>query len=556
MTILVVLGQFAGGLGLFLLAVKLMTDGLKSAGGDALKDILGRWTRTPAYGLASGIMITALVQSSSAVTAATIGFVNAGLMNLYQALGVVYGANLGTTMTGWLVAAVGFNWKVETIALPLIGVGMLMQLTGAGTRRAAIGEALTGFGLFFIAVDVLKTAFEGLSTTVDIQQWTRGGVSEVFIFLGAGIILTILTQSSSAAIAITLTAATGGVLTLPSAAAMVIGANVGTTSTAIFATIGATPNAKRVAAAHVVFNASTGIVALIILPGMLWFIGVSNQLLGLSQVPAVSLALFHTLFNVLGISIMWPLSSRLAAFLEQRYRTAEEDQSKPKYVDKTLATTPSLSLNALLLEHLRIGTMARQSALDAIIGEARAINNTLNSKTAINNLSQFCSEFIAKIQKGNLSADHVAVISGVLEASRYYNEIAELATHSTSIHGLTARITDTALQEKIQGYLNTACDLIRQSDPVGEAYSVEQSTETIQLIKNNYHQLKHELLIAGAEQKLRVGDTSRLLENISNVRQIVRQSHKAARIMCDIYQKTALSSVVIEKSELAMENET
>ncbi|MGD8593152.1 MAG: Na/Pi cotransporter family protein [Gammaproteobacteria bacterium] len=549
MKILLISGQFAGGLGLFLLAVKLMTDGLKLAGGEALKDILGRWTRTPAHGLASGIMITALVQSSSAVTAATIGFVNAGLMNLYQALGVVYGANVGTTMTGWLVAAVGFQWKVETIALPLIGIGMLLQLTAAGTRRAAIGEALTGFGLFFIAVDVLKTAFESLSTTVDLQQWSRGGILEVFIFLGVGFILTILTQSSSAAIAITLTAATGGVLTLPSAAAMVIGANVGTTSTALFATIGATPNAKRVAAAHVAFNVGTGIVALIIMPAMLWFIAISNQLLGLSQVPAVSLALFHTLFNVLGIVIMLPLSSRLASFLERRFCTAEEDQSKPQYVDKTLTTTPGLSLNALVLEHLRIGSMARKSALDALTGDAHAINETLKSKSAINNLTQFCGEFIAKIQKGNLSADNVAVISGVLEVSRYYNEIAALATHSTSVHGLTTRIKDTALHEQIQVYLDNACKLIKQSDPLGEAYSIEQSKEIIQLIKNNYNQLKHELLAAGAEQQVQVGDTNRLLEQISNVRQIVRQIHKAARILYTLYQQTALSEVTVEKRE-------
>ncbi len=553
MKILLISGQFAGGLGLFLLAVKLMTDGLKSAGGDALKDILKRWTRTPAYGLASGVMITALVQSSSAVTAATIGFVNAGLMNLYQALGVVYGANVGTTMTGWLVAAVGFQWKVETIALPLVGIGMLLQLTGAGTRRTAIGEALTGFGLFFIAVDVLKTAFEGLAAAVDLQQWSKGGILELFIFLGIGFVLTVLTQSSSAAIAITLTAATGGVLSLSSAAAMVIGANVGTTSTALFATIGATPNAKRVAAAHVVFNAGTGMVALLIMPGMLWFIGISNQLLGLSQVPAVSLALFHTLFNVLGIAIMWPLSSRLATFLEQRFRTAEEDQSRPQYVDKTLTTTPDLSLNALVLEHLRIGTMARQSALDALTGEAHAINNTLKSKTAINNLTQFCGDFIAKIQKGNLSADNVAVISGVLEVSRYYNEIAALATQTTSIHGLSTRITEPALQEKIQGYLNTASDLIQQSDPVEKTYNVEKSNEIIQLIKNNYHQLKHELLIAGAGKHIRVGDTSRLLEQISNVRQIVRQIHKAARILHELYQETALSDVVVTKQAEAGE---
>ena len=140
------------GVGLFLLAMKMITDGLKLAAGDALRDILGDWTRSPARGIASGAVITSLVQSSSAVTVATIGFVNAGLLTLYQALGVVYGANIGTTMTGWLVAAMGFDIKVELFALPMVGAGMLLTLTGPRQRRGALGEALAGFGLFFIGI--------------------------------------------------------------------------------------------------------------------------------------------------------------------------------------------------------------------------------------------------------------------------------------------------------------------------------------------------------------------------------------------------------------------
>ena len=135
---LTIIGSVAGGLGLFLLAVTLITDGLKFAAGDALSDMLGRWTKTPERGIASGIIITGLVQSSSAVTVATIGFVNAGILSMSQALGVVFGANVGTTMTGWLVAAVGFEFKVEAFALPLIGLGMLLSLIGAKKRYGAI----------------------------------------------------------------------------------------------------------------------------------------------------------------------------------------------------------------------------------------------------------------------------------------------------------------------------------------------------------------------------------------------------------------------------------
>ena len=172
-----------------------------------------------------------------------------------------------------------------------------------------------------------------------------------------------LTQSSSAAIAITLTAATGGILGLNAAAAMVIGANVGTTATALIAVIGATPNAKRVAGAHIVFNVATGMVALIILPILFWIVKTTGELQALDDNPAVTLALFHTVFNILGVLLMWPLSARLTRFLEKRFVTQEEIESRPRYLDKTVAESPVLALNALFLELSRIAAVARRMAL-------------------------------------------------------------------------------------------------------------------------------------------------------------------------------------------------
>ena len=284
---IITIGMLAGGLGLFLLAVNMITDGLTLAAGHALRDMLGKWTRTLGRGIVSGISITAIVQSSSAVTVATIGFVNAGLLSLYQALGVVYGSYIGTTMTAWLVAIIGFQVKVDAFALPMIGIGMLLRLTGGDSRRAPVGMALAGFGLFFIGIDVLKEAFEGLAIAIDLQKLTLDGIAGVFLYAGIGFLMTVLTQSSSAAIAITLTAATGGIVGLYAAAAMVIGANVGTTSTAAFAVIGATSNAKRVAAAHIIFNVATGVVALMIMPVLFWSVNITGELLGLQDLSLI-----------------------------------------------------------------------------------------------------------------------------------------------------------------------------------------------------------------------------------------------------------------------------
>ena len=165
---LILAGTFLGGLGLFLLAVGLITDGLKLAAGRALRSILASSTSTRLRGVASGVLVTAIVQSSSA---AIIGFVNAGLVSLSLALGIVYGANIGTTMTGWIVAAVGFNFKVDAFALPMIGVGMALRLLRPDTRLAAFGQAFAGFGLFFIGVDVLRDAFETFATRVDVASF-------------------------------------------------------------------------------------------------------------------------------------------------------------------------------------------------------------------------------------------------------------------------------------------------------------------------------------------------------------------------------------------------
>ncbi|MEJ2574476.1 MAG: Na/Pi symporter [Gammaproteobacteria bacterium] len=227
---LALMENLLGGMGLFLMGMWLLSEGLKLAGGHALRIILSHWTGTPLRGLLSGVFITSLVQSSSAVTVATIGFVNAGLISLQRAVRVIYGSNIGTTVTGWLVAFVGLQFDIKVFALPLIGIGMLLRISGGGTRRAASGTALAGFGLFFVGIDFLRLAFAGLSQHVPLGAALNGGAGGLALAFVAGVLITVLMQSSSAAMAITLTAAAGGALPVAAAAAMVIGTNIGTTS--------------------------------------------------------------------------------------------------------------------------------------------------------------------------------------------------------------------------------------------------------------------------------------------------------------------------------------
>lgn len=522
------IGELLGGLGLFLLAVQLITLGLREAAGSSLRELLARSTQSPARGIASGLTLTALVQSSSAVTVATIGFVNAGLLTLYQALGVVYGANVGTTMTGWLVAAIGFNIKIDAIALPLVGVGMMMRLGGGGRRMGSFGEALAGFGLFFIGVDVLRGAFEQLSAAIDISHFAFEGLFGTLFYLGLGFLMTVLTQSSSAAIALVLTAASGGVVSLGAAAAMVIGANVGTTSTAALATIGATPNAKRVAAAHIVFNLATGLVALLLLPVLLWAIQSGSELLGLAQLPVVTLALFHTVFNVLGVVLMWPFTGVLTRFLAARFQSTEEIESKPRFLDKTIALTPALALDALRLEAQRISHIALRMARQALGGvRSTGIRSDLR---AVRHLAQAVGDFVISVQRRALTEAMAKSVPRVLRAVRYFVTAAELALAIDDARA-ASEVGELALRTRLEHFEASVRAIVNRAsreepDPTGQDWDA-----TITALHDDYQGLKAHVLEEASYGKLSPEDMAELLEQISRMRRLAEQVAKGASYM-------------------------
>lgn len=523
--------MLAGGLGLFLLAVKMITDGLKLAAGGALRDLLGHWTYTHTRGIVTGLAITAVVQSSSAVTVATIGFVNAGLLSLYQALGVIYGANIGTTMTGWLVALVGFNIKVEAFALPLIGIGMLLRLARGTTRLGSLGEALAGFGLFFIGIDVLREAFAGLANGIELQKLSADGISGILLYLCIGFLITLFTQSSSAAIAITLTAATSGILTIEVAAAMVIGANIGTTSTAAFAVIGATPNAKRVAMAHIIFNLMTGIVALILLSVMFWVINTTGKMLNLGETPAISLAIFHTTFNVLGVLLILPLSNILSKFLEKKFRTTEEIESKPKYLDKTVAATPALALNAIILELARIGVIARRMAKGVLSTEAGPGRQIYSEHAAVNNLEQAMADFIVRLEKSTLTQDIVEQLPDVLHALQHYITVSNLALNYAKQQVDIRMPRDEKINSILEKYKADAVALLSASNPQLTDFSVEETEKMLEELHKSYRQLRDSLLESGAMQHIIIQTMDAVLNQINRIDRMTKQAFKGARIL-------------------------
>ncbi len=298
--------QVAGSLGLFLFGMRTMSNGMQHAAGDRLQAILNYMTGNRFVSVLTGVLLTVLVQSSSAATVMVVSFVNASLLSLTQAVGVIMGANIGTTLTGWLVAAIGLDFNVVAAALPAIGFGAVLVFVRR-LRRVAYGEALIGFGIIFLGLSFLRDSVPDVSEFPHLLEYLTqfGGYGRlsIVLFVAVGAVLTVLVQSSSAAIAITLTAAFAGWIDYPSAAAIILGENIGTTITANLAAIGGSLSGRRAARAHLVFNVIGVVWMVALFPVALQIVDAimpgSPEVTeaGASALPA-HLAMFHTLFNV------------------------------------------------------------------------------------------------------------------------------------------------------------------------------------------------------------------------------------------------------------------
>lgn len=339
MTIL--LFQLLGGIGLFLVGMLLLTDGLKTFAGEALRRSLVRFTGTPMKAFTSGAFITLLVQSSSATTVTVIGFVSAGLLAFPQAVGVVIGTSLGTTGTGWIVSVLGLKVSVGFYALPLVGIGALMRIFAHGRWRG-LGMALAGFGLIFVGIETMREGMQGMADDFNLADMPAHGLFGHLLMMLIGVVMTVLMQSSSAAVATTLTGMHAGAISFEQAAAIVIGAAIGTTVTGALAAIGANVSAKRTALAHVTFNLATGLIAIIILPLLIW--GITRaQDYGLEP-GAVSLAAFHTVFIGIGVVLFLPFVDRFSAWVERML--PEESPTLTRNLDDTVLNVPEVALEA------------------------------------------------------------------------------------------------------------------------------------------------------------------------------------------------------------------
>jgi phosphate:Na+ symporter len=523
MGIVNVLIQTIGGLGLFILGMKMMTDGLQLSAGKRIKKILGAVSSNRVIGCLAGAGITAMVQSSSVTTVMLIGFVSAGLMTLQQAVGVILGANIGTTVTAQLIA-----FKLTEAALPAIAVGVYMKFFTRQKKYRYIGEVILGFGLLFFGMTVMKHGLAPIKNDPTfIQFFTKfdpGSTGGLLLCVFIGAVLTILVQSSSATIGLTMTLATQGLLTFPGAMALVLGENIGTTITAELATIGSTNiNAHRAARAHTMFNVIGVTFMLIIFPYFIDFIKYVTMFMGQGPVEqvvegdVVNIARYiangHTLFNVINgtiFLIFLPLLIKVAVLLSPKEDPSEDIYRLPDFSTK-FDDTPIAALAKVRSEIIRMSDVAANTLEDTILRiedrDFKKLNKWKRIENFLDDMQLEITSYLSRLYQSDLSESEAKEISSLM---RMTNNIERIGDSVENI----AQLTETIIEDNLpftshaQGDLKTISEqTIAFLDLVTDAirHPIENLMVKADEMENSIDRMREEMR-QGHISRLRSGD--------------------------------------------------
>lgn len=434
---------FLGGFGLFMFGMDYMGEGLQKAAGNKMKNLLSVLTSNPFLGVLVGAGVTAIIQSSSATTVMVVGFVNAGLMSLRQAVGVIMGANIGTTVTAWIVSL--GDWaaflKPSTIAPLCIGVGVIMVLFCKKQKVKQIGQIVFGFGALFLGLDLMGDAVKPISQLEEVKQLfvTLGSNPILGILVGA--IVTAVIQSSSASVGILQTLAASALVPWNTAIYIILGQNIGTTITAILSSIGAGKNGKRAAVIHLLFNVIGSVVFAIL--AVIAFGGLIPDFaeFGRSLIDTTQISIVHSVFNILNTILLFPFAGVLVTIAEKLVRGKgkdDESESELKHLDERILETPSFAVQNATKEVVRMGEMSAHNAklgIRAIFEKDEAkIQEVFEREKVINQLQHGINHYLIKISNLPISeAEHGIVnslfhtVSDIERVGDHAENLAELA---------------------------------------------------------------------------------------------------------------------------------
>jgi phosphate:Na+ symporter len=336
-----------GGIALFLIGMEYMEGGFKAFSGGLLERVLEKSTNNTPKAITTGFLATALVQSSSLISIIVISFLSAELITLTSAIGVIFGSNIGTTATAWLVSVFGLKIKISVYAMPMIIMGILIPLFLKANSWKGIASISIGLGIIFLGIGYMKEGFETLKEGINLAQYAMAGYAGIFLYVLVGAVATVVIQSSSATMAIIITALATGQIEYANALALAIGANLGTTVTAVLGALKSNENGKRLAVAHFIFNITTGIIAIVFIYQLAELVDYLAVIVGIGiENYAMKLALFHTIFNIIGVLAVSPFIGVLVKFLNTLFVPKGVNKGKPKYLDDAVLALPSTALSA------------------------------------------------------------------------------------------------------------------------------------------------------------------------------------------------------------------
>jgi phosphate:Na+ symporter len=341
----------AAGVSILLFGMVTLETGFKVFTKGPLRRILKKATDRPYKSISVGAIVTAIIQSSSLVSVITISFISAGLISLYEGIGLVFGANMGTTFTAWLVAAFGLKVNISVLAMPILIFGIIFSFQSSKSLKG-IGNVLTGLGFFFLGIHYMKEGFDVFKAYIDLTRFSIEGWPGIVVYTGVGILITTVLQSSSASLALILTALAVNQITYENALALAIGTNIGTTVTALIGSIGSNIAGKRLALAHLIFNLVTGAIALIFIYPLARLVDLLADLSGIAADDyPLKLAAFHTLFNILGVIIMLPFMKILERLLLKYVKESRvKDIDEPKFLNQAILEFPGTLVVSLVKE--------------------------------------------------------------------------------------------------------------------------------------------------------------------------------------------------------------
>ena len=400
--------DISAGVAIFLFGMLSLEQGFRAFTGGILEKILQRSTSRLWNSLSFGIISTTLMQSSSLVSVITISFLSAGLISLAAGIGIIFGANLGTTTGAWLIAGLGLKVKISAYAMPMLVFGVILLFQESKAYKG-IGYILTGLGFLFLGIHFMKEGFEAFKATIDLARFSMTGYPGLFLFTGLGILATFVMQSSHATLVLIITGLAAQQVTYENALALAIGANIGTTITAIIGSMSANVQGKRLAGAHLIFNAVTGLIAILFIHQLVETVDTISHHLGIHTTDyTLKLAVFHTLFNLIGIIVMLPLISPMITLLEWLFKEKKLDIDQPKFLISSALDFPDTTVKVTLQETQHIF----DNALNIIIHSLGFRKEQVFSEESLEDIASHQN----KITRLDIDAAYTRGIKGIYSA--------------------------------------------------------------------------------------------------------------------------------------------